>query len=556
MVLRTKNAVLVVIGDIGRSPRMCYHAKSLADKNYFVQIVGYLDSEPHTAIRDHCNIKFLALRSVPKCIDALKEKNRKLSMMLKFLWVFCTLFFTMLFKVKWPLLIMMQNPPAVPAMFICWLAARLYRAQFIIDWHNYTYSMLCQNHCVNEADLHLHNASEHRFLGVQYDESSLGTTLHELKRRRSAKQERVPRVVGSSTGKRKRLINDRKTGYLIRRIIELIHCWEGFFGRRADLNLCVTHAMRQHMRDEWEVQSATVYDKPPSWKFKVLDVEQRHQLFLRLARSGGIFSSFGPINEDVELEGTRFSFRDTEGVAHLRPDRPLLVISSTSWTEDEDFGYLLDALRAYDNVAQLSSGTNPITRLPFIFCVITGKGPLKSFYLNRIEKAQMQNVTIITPWLEAEDYPLLLGSADIGVSLHTSTSGLDLPMKALDMFGCGLPVIAKRFPAVGELIINAHNGYLFDSSSELFNILRSLACGFPQYPTELKTLSSNVVKDHKISWDENWDACVWPLIRVFGALSFDELARLKRYAAVDDCHNASENSKQSLKTETTLKPTR
>lgn len=48
---------------------------------------------------------------------------------------------------------------------------------------------------------------------------------------------------------------------------------------------------------------------------------------------------------------------------------------------------------------------------------------MKDYYLSRIEKAEMQNVVVVTPWMRAEDYPLLLGSADIGVSLHTSTSG-------------------------------------------------------------------------------------------------------------------------------------
>ena len=82
----------------------------------------------------------------------------------------------------------------------------------------------------------------------------------------------------------------------------------------------------------------------------------------------------------------------------------MLIVSSTSWTVDEDFSILLKAAQSYDKVAD---DTNKA--LPKLLFVITGKGPLKEKYEKEISKMSMRHVRIITMWLAAEDYPLLLG---------------------------------------------------------------------------------------------------------------------------------------------------
>ena len=61
---------------------------------------------------------------------------------------------------------------------------------------------------------------------------------------------------------------------------------------------------------------------------------------------------------------------------------------------------------------------------PYILAVITGKGPMKAHYQAEIKKMSWKHVCVCTVWLEAEDYPRLLAMADVGVSLHYSSSGL------------------------------------------------------------------------------------------------------------------------------------
>ena len=174
-----------------------------------------------------------------------------------------------------------------------------------------------------------------------------------------------------------------------------------------------------------------------------------------------------------------------------------LLVSSTSWTPDEDFSLLLDALVIV--AAKTTSNT------PHILAVITGKGPQQAYYLARIRDLQSQlqgRVTVVTAWLSAEDYPLLLGTADLGVSLHKSSSGVDLPMKVVDMLGCGLPVVGwSKFESWGELVREGENGKGFGCAEELAKILEDL---FRPGDSQLELLREGAVQEGKRRWDEEW----------------------------------------------------
>ena len=44
---KERSACVVVLGDIGRSPRMCNHALSLADHDFAVRLIGYPGAGPY-----------------------------------------------------------------------------------------------------------------------------------------------------------------------------------------------------------------------------------------------------------------------------------------------------------------------------------------------------------------------------------------------------------------------------------------------------------------------------------------------------------------------------
>ncbi|KAJ2492972.1 Tuberous sclerosis 2-like protein [Coemansia sp. RSA 2050] len=190
-----------------------------------------------------------------------------------------------------------------------------------------------------------------------------------------------------------------------------------------------------------------------------------------------------------------------DGTVAMRKDRPMLVVSSTSWTADEDFSILLEALALYDKAAIVQKAQGE--RLPGLVVLITGKGPLRGFYESEIARLQLSTVRIVTAWLSAEDYPLLLGSADLGVSLHTSSSGLDLPMKVVDMLGCGAPVCAYGFSCIHELV-TGDNGLVFGSAPELALQIQDLAAELSVPNGRYNRLLQGAAQFRKIDWDTHY----------------------------------------------------
>ena len=189
-------------------------------------------------------------------------------------------------------------------------------------------------------------------------------------------------------------------------LVKFSKCYEVLLCRFAHANLCVSEAMKKDLEKTFGVSAITFYDRPPA-RFKPASLEEKHKLFKKL---GEAHVAFGDKGSDSDSDTLFTQLR--MGSVEMKKDRPFLLISSTSWTEDEDFGILLDALEEYNTIVANSS------TLPNVLCVITGKGPLKEYYQNIIKKKDFSHVQFCTLWLSAEDYPILLGSADLGVCLH------------------------------------------------------------------------------------------------------------------------------------------
>nr|XP_020661599.1 chitobiosyldiphosphodolichol beta-mannosyltransferase [Pogona vitticeps] len=433
---RSHRVAVVVLGDLGRSPRMQYHALSLARRGRRVAFLGYSGTKPHCQILHHENIRMVPVTD----FKAWQAGPKVFQYILKVLVQSAQLFYTML-KIDQPGYVLLQNPPGLPSIAIAWLICLVRNSKFIIDWHNYGYTIMSLTHGKGHP------------------------------------------------------------------IVRIAKWYEEFFGRLANDSICVTNAMKEDLQAQCNIRAVTLYDKPASF-FKETALSDQHALFVRLAKDHPPFKA--PLGTEPSLlddhEKSAFTQLDVRtGNVTQRPGRPALLISSTSWTEDEDFSILLKALEEYEQY--LREGA----KLPPLVCVITGKGPLKGYYNKLMATLHFEHIQICTPWLEAEDYPLLLGSADLGVCLHKSSSGLDLPMKVVDMFGCCLPVCAVHFQCLHELVKHGVNGLIFKDSRELAEQLKMLFWEFPSVESKLHLFRQNLRSAKQLRWEESWEQAVFPL---------------------------------------------
>eukprot|EP01066_Platyproteum_vivax_P011022 Platyproteum_vivax@DN4986_c0_g1_i2.p1 len=419
-----RGVAVVVVGDIGRSPRMCNHASCLGKLTHFQTfVVGYRESSipRHLSACTVCPLP-------PPFID----KYRRLFPYIFYIFfaiikVLCVSYnlFKILYDIPNLNFVLMQNPPSLPALPVCALVCYLKRAKLIVDFHNYGYSIM------------------------------------EL-------QPNVPYFMV----------------YLALRL-------EVHYARYADYALCVSKAMKADLISSWRLkcEPVVVYDHPLT-KAPDVSFHQKHAVWFKL------FSQNSPAIFDMShetkfprsrvgsntgvAEDTLLSYwSPTDGLA-LKNERPAMVLSSTSWSPDEDFSVLLQAL-SYYKMLQVKSDN-----LPELVVVITGKGPLREQFVRNCEARGLNErpVRIITKFLDLSDYYALLSGADLGVCLHTSSSGLDLPMKIVDMLGCGVPVCAFEFPTLHELI-NCYNAVTFSDATTLCQELVHLLEWFPTASCQL-----------------------------------------------------------------------
>lgn len=235
------------------------------------------------------------------------------------------------------------------------------------------------------------------------------------------------------------------------RIVRLARWLERALARRADAHLCVTRAMERRLQEECGVRATALPDLPRT-----------------------------------TVNWSRAAARAR--LAELVPIEPgaVVVVTATSWTLDEDHTLLVDAL---DRCAARGSPGARVT------AVMTGRGPARAAFADMLTQRPAGAPPVHLLWVSDVDYWAILRGADVGVCLHRSASGVDFPMKIVDMRTAGMPVLALDYgPVLREGFQTGRDGFHFVDAESLADLLDRAATGL-----------GIAVEPAPASWLQHWN---------------------------------------------------
>jgi beta-1,4-mannosyltransferase len=258
--------------------------------------------------------------------------------------------------------------------------------------------------------------------------------------------------------------------------VRLARWYERRDARRVDANLCVSRGLAAFLESRFGVKQAQVlYDRPAS-AFTPIDRADRERFRQALFARLGIHAS-------------------TVG----------FIVCPTSWTEDEDFDVVIEAVMVLEERIRGWEAGSSSRRFPELVILVTGDGARRAEFERRFAGLPARRIQLRARFLEPEDYPRVVGSADLGLCLHRSSSGLDIPMKIADLFGAGVPVCALDYGAcLAERVRHGDNGLLFSNGRQLAEILFDLFETFPADQKALERLRAGARKLARPTWEEGW----------------------------------------------------
>ena len=182
-------------------------------------------------------------------------------------------------------------------------------------------------------------------------------------------------------------------------ICQVAKIYEKIYGQCADIHFCVSEAMQKHLKQEIGIAAINLPDRAIKNVFKKLNLEESHQLF-----------------QKYEITKNIFTFLDSNGKVSNKNNKPFLMISSTSWTPDEDFNLLLDSFILTEKKLR-----NSFDKFKKVLFIITGRGPNKNEFFKKLSTQNLKLFDVKSIWLDRYDYPKILGNPNLGICLHYSS---------------------------------------------------------------------------------------------------------------------------------------